>query len=341
MNKYFLFRIHLFCLLISMLHSAQSKTPDVSPDPVSPTPQLIAQDVWLMPGFFQFDRSPDGNSVIFRTDNGLVVMDTGRHFWHRQSILQFAALQNLPIIAVVNSHWHLDHVSGNPMIKSTYPDVKVYASNAIDQALTGFLQNGVIRLREALKTPNLSNEAKEDIETDLETSQQGELLRPDVIVKESGSVSIGSKKMDLNFAPDGPTQGDVWIYDAGTKIAAVGDLVTLPVPFLDTACVAGWKTALEKVWATPFEILVPGHGKLMSRNDFNRYRVAFNNYVDCANSSKDSSICSAGWLRELRGLIDDNALDPKQTGEWARAYIDQVLRPNGGNSQYCKVGIHP
>ncbi len=66
-------------------------------------------------------------------------MDTGRHVWHRQAILDFAKAQGKPIAAIVNSHWHLDHVSGVPPSAPPYPGPKVYASGAIDEALTGFL----------------------------------------------------------------------------------------------------------------------------------------------------------------------------------------------------------
>ena len=45
----------------------------------------------------------------------------------------------LPIVAIVNSHWHLDHVSGNAALRAAYPRAQVYASDAIRDAMHGFL----------------------------------------------------------------------------------------------------------------------------------------------------------------------------------------------------------
>ena len=62
-------------------------------------------------------------------------MDTGRHAEHTQRILDYAKTAGLPIKPVVNSHWHLDHVGGNPRVRAAYPAVQVYASAAIEEAM--------------------------------------------------------------------------------------------------------------------------------------------------------------------------------------------------------------
>jgi glyoxylase-like metal-dependent hydrolase (beta-lactamase superfamily II) len=74
----------------------------------------LGQGVWLVSEEVRPDREPDGNSVIFAVAPGLVVFDTGRHEWHRNAILALADTKKKPIVAIVNIHWHLDHVSGNP-----------------------------------------------------------------------------------------------------------------------------------------------------------------------------------------------------------------------------------
>src|ERR1700743_2244633 len=81
--------------------------------PPPPKAQNIARGVWMIAGGMFADRQPDGNTIIFDAPEGLIVMDTGRHQWHREAILDFAKVRKKPIAAIVNSHWHLDHVSGN------------------------------------------------------------------------------------------------------------------------------------------------------------------------------------------------------------------------------------
>ena len=99
--------------------------------------------MWLVPGGFPPDRQPDGNSVIFAAPEGLIVVDTGRHSSQREAILALARAQKKEIVAIVNTHWHLDHVSGNPDLRAAYPGLRVYASDAIDGALKNFFPSSV------------------------------------------------------------------------------------------------------------------------------------------------------------------------------------------------------
>ena len=126
-------------VLAALAVSPAAAQPAAATAPPKPEAQAIAPGVWLIPGGILPRRQPDGNTVVFQGPRGLVVMDTGRHAWHRQAILDFAKARRSPVVAIVNSHWHLDHVSGDPALKAAYPHAKLYASRAIDEALTGFL----------------------------------------------------------------------------------------------------------------------------------------------------------------------------------------------------------
>src|SRR4051794_6553150 len=56
----------------------------------------VAPGVDLIPGAFVPGHQPDGNTLIFRASDGLVVMDTGRHAEHTQRIIDYAHAANLP-----------------------------------------------------------------------------------------------------------------------------------------------------------------------------------------------------------------------------------------------------
>ena len=318
--------------------AGSSLAPETAPEPTPPAPQLLAKDIWLIPGAILDNRQPDGNTVVFRGAAGLVVLDTGRHRWHRQAILDLARSEAVPIVAIVNSHWHLDHVSGNPDLKRAYPAAKVYASDAIDGALAGFLRDSAVGAREYLKSAGLPPEVAEDIRNDLVTTENASSIRPDIVVKQSGALTLAGRPMDARLSVNGPTAGDLWIYDPATRIAAVGDLVTLPVPFLDTACVSGWKAALAEVWMTPFEMLIPGHGRPMTRIEFDQYRTAFDAFIACASSSRDPAECAAAWVQDADSLLLVNGMNGKRAAAMAAYYVGDVLRPNGGNSESCAIG---
>ena len=304
-------------------------------EPSPPVPLAVAPGVWLIPGGIAKDRQPDGNTVIFRAPRGLVVMDTGRHVWHRRAILAFARAQGLPIVAIVNSHWHLDHVSGNADLKRAYPAAKVYASNAVDGALKGFLPRSAEDGRKHLAAGALPPDTLDDLRHDLATIDNGASIRPDVVVTRSGARALGGLRLRVNLAPHAATDGDVWVFDPSSGVAAVGDLVTLPAPFLDTACSRGWRRALDQVWATPFRVVVPGHGAPMTRPQFGVWRDAFNAFIDCAASARGRADCAADWTRATALLRGDDPIDARRSQGMADYYVGDVLRPHHGDSAYC------
>ena len=55
------------------------------------TSQARAQTDWhLVPGTFEPDRGPDGNSVFLDAPDGLILVDTGRHPEHQEIFRAFA-----------------------------------------------------------------------------------------------------------------------------------------------------------------------------------------------------------------------------------------------------------
>jgi hypothetical protein len=63
---------------------------------------VLAPDVTLIAGGFVPGLQPDGNTVIFRGREGLLVFDSGRHAEHSQRILDYAEQSHTAIAAVVN-----------------------------------------------------------------------------------------------------------------------------------------------------------------------------------------------------------------------------------------------
>ena len=81
---------------------------------------LIAPGTFVVEGEATPNRQPDCNSILIEAPQGLIVFDTGRHQEHTQLLLDFARIQGRPIAAIINSHWHLDHIGGNPQLRDYY-----------------------------------------------------------------------------------------------------------------------------------------------------------------------------------------------------------------------------
>jgi len=283
----------------------------------------VAPGVTLLPGSFVPGTQPDGNSVVFTGPDGLVVVDTGRHAAHTQKILAFAQAAGKPIVAVVNTHWHLDHVGGNPRIRNAYPGVRVHASTALEDALTGFLADYRTYLVGAIAKA-ADEDAKAPLRAELAILDAGKSLMPDEPVTQSEERTLGGRRLVLHLEHRAVTAGDVWVFDPETRVLVAGDLVTLPAPFLDTACPAGWQDALGRLAAVDFAVLVPGHGPPMDHQAFDRYRTAFDGLLACSASDAENETCIQGWLDGVGNLV------PEADHGFARSlvgyYLDQHLR---------------
>jgi glyoxylase-like metal-dependent hydrolase (beta-lactamase superfamily II) len=278
------------------------------------------------------ERGPDGTTVVLVAPNGLIVVDTGRHTWHSDAILAFAREMRRPIAAIVNTHWHLDHTSGNGRLKAAHAGARVYATTAVDQAIApgGFLARSLAAVRERPPDPNLSAVRREEQQLFMATMEAADALRPDVAVDRTGPLSIAGRPLAVRVTDHAVTAADLWFYDATSGVAVLGDLVTLPAPFFETACPARWEKALDEVWSTPFRTAVPGHGAPMTRAQFDEYRRAFAAFRGCVDRRDPATACAAGWTRAVAPFLTTDA-DRRQATEYAAYYVDFLRKSNGAS----------
>jgi glyoxylase-like metal-dependent hydrolase (beta-lactamase superfamily II) len=295
----------------------------------------------LLPGTYDPDTGdgqPDGNSVLIRAPDGLVVFDTGRHEQAFTGRIIAAARQwHLPVAAIVNSHWHLDHVSGNVPLRAEYPQAKVYASTAIEEAMTHFLADsrkaGVARL--ATLAPDSAEAGY--LRAGIARIDAGAKLFPTDPVLSSGTLRIAGMRFEVGLESNAVSGGDVWLLDPSTRTLLSGDLVNFPAPFFDTACPHGWGEALARLDAQPFDTLVPGHGAPMTHAQFATYRHAFDDLLACAAGDAPVADCAAGWERDLGPLLPEGQ---RKLGRMLLDYYFQsVLRAEPAKrDRYCRAG---
>lgn len=296
-----------FALLVVAAALALAPRPLTGAEPpVSGPAREIAPGVFFLPGAFTPGSQPDGNSVVFTAPEGLVVVDTGRHPEHTAALVELARRRGAPIAAVVNTHWHLDHIGGNPRIRAAFPDVEIHASPALAGAMTGFLARYREQLEAMVEGAADDPEAQAPFLAELAILDAGTALAPDETVTASGERTLAGRTLRIGLETHAVTAGDLWLLDPETGVLAAGDLVTLPAPFFDTACPERWRSALDRLAETGFELLVPGHGEPMTRAAFETYRRAFGALLDCAASSERANeACIDGWLDGAGDLIPE------------------------------------
>jgi glyoxylase-like metal-dependent hydrolase (beta-lactamase superfamily II) len=322
----------LLCIGCWLAGAACAATDDAAVHAGAPFP--IAEQVYVLTGEFAPGQQPDGNSVLLQGNSGWIVFDTGRHADHTLRIQDFVRSRGGHIDSIVNSHWHLDHIGGNARIRIKNPAVRVYASPAIEQAMGSWLANYREQLQQMLASPGVSAADKTSYRGEIALIDNGAKLYPDVHLTSTRNWRISDRPVRLGLETDAVTAGDVWLYDRRSRVLAAGDLVTLPVPFLDTACAQRWSEALAGLEDLPFERLVPGHGPVLNRQGFSQYRAAFDQLLVCAASERSVAECSDDWLARTAQWV------PEKDRERARGmlgyYFEQFLRaPIEQRERYC------
>lgn len=324
---------HLFAALLAGPALGEGAPP--APSPVAPPIREIADGVFLLPGEMLPGRGPDGATVIFAARQGLIVVDTGRHVWRTDAILAFAETRRRPVAAILNTHWHLDHSSGNRRLLMRFPGAPLYATPAVARALSdgGFIARELARAPGLLASPGLSDVQKEEVRGFVATMETPDALRPSMTVLRSQRMRIAGRALDVHVANNAVTDADIWLYDRRTRVAVLGDLVTFPAPFFETACPNAWRAALDEVWGTPFSIAVPGHGEPMTRAQFNAYRTAFNQFLECVDGDVPGEQCATGWTTGIAQFLEDDHARQRASA-FANYYVG-FLRQNGGRSPDC------
>lgn len=320
-------------MLIALILTALFQTP--APAVVAEAPVEVAPGIHLIRFTGTPGRGPDGNTTIFDAPDGLIVVDTGRHTQVTDAILAFAKQRQRPIVAIVNTHWHLDHSSGNGRLKAAYPQARVYTTTAVDKVLApgGFLARNWEGTIKGLPTTT-DAVRKEEMQIFISTMEKRDELRPDVPVAKSGNLSLAGRTLDVRVTDKAVSDADVWIYDGPSRIAVIGDLVTMPVPFFETACPDRWRAAMDEVWATPFQTAIPGHGRPMTREQFDVYRKSLTEFVACVRTDKPAAACGAVWVDGTASLIGDDPARRKAIAANMEYYVG-YLRPNGGKAPDC------
>lgn len=275
--------------------------------PAAAFAETIAEGVTLIPGRFTPGTQPDGNSVVISAPEGSIVVDAGRHPAHTQRIREQLATASAKQVVLVNTHWHLDHSGGLIELRKAYPEAPLYAADrGIRNFGTAFLNGYREQLVAALKSPDVT--IPEDAEPRAELALIGGSVAfyPTHDVPRPRDLELLGRKLHFGAA-SGVSGGDTWVRDDATGVLVAGDLVALPVPMFDTGCLEVWADDLNVLSAMEFEQVVPGHGRVLARDEFRLWHEGFTRLQECVARGRPAETCRNGWLKDTRKLVTDEA----------------------------------
>ncbi len=96
--------------------------------PANPPAQRVVEVEKLRDNLFVL-RGGGGNTAVFVTTDGVVVVDTKNPGWGQPILDKIKELTNKPVTTIINTHTHGDHVSGNVDFPATV-DVVTHENTA-------------------------------------------------------------------------------------------------------------------------------------------------------------------------------------------------------------------
>src|SRR5881628_1691616 len=188
--------------------------------------EKLKDNLWVLKG-------GGGNTAVFVTANGVVVVDTKNPGWGQPILDRIKELTPKPVATIINTHTHGDHVSGNVEFPATV-DVVVQ-----ENTKTNMMKMApVTGLAPAKGTPA----------PNIFEANGGRGL-PKHTFKDRMTLGQGADRIDLYYFGRGHTNGDAFVVFPALRVMHAGDIFARKGPPLLDANNSGSGVAIGETLA--------------------------------------------------------------------------------------------
>ncbi len=238
---------------------------------------------------------------------GVAVIDTGGSFKVGQQLREaIRQITPLPILYVINTHVHPDHIFGNAAFIQDKPNFvgHIKLANAMELRKDAYL-----RINRTYLGDDFAG---------------SELVKPTITVEKSTDLDLGDRKLTITAYPTSHTNTDITVWDNKTKTLWTGDLLFVDrTPSID-GDIKGWIAGIDQLMLTDTSQIVPGHGSVVKD-----WKTALNNeqrYLNILLNDVRTSI--------KKGIIMENTMDSAAASERDKWVLFDIVNRRNVNNIY-------
>jgi glyoxylase-like metal-dependent hydrolase (beta-lactamase superfamily II) len=298
--------------------------------------EKLADDVYLFRAPSDLDYWTSTNSVVILGDDDVTVFDSStRAVTARAVIAEIRKLSVKPVRTLINSHWHMDHWSGNGEYARAFPGLRIVATAETRDYMSRMGprffadEAGVDRQREALesaiRTGRLADgsplteavrHAKEAslAEATAFAAEVEALPRvlPDLVFRDELTFWSGKRELRLSTAT-GDATGSAVLYLPRERILVTGDLLVRPEsgdgppPWTTNSyAISPWLASLRRLAALDAAVIVPGQGPAMRDGAYLRLTIdLFAAILDQVHAALERGLFT---LTDVQAAVDVSAI---------------------------------
>jgi len=262
------------CLILASLMAIGVLTLTVAAiqgPPQGPTPAALAatklekvkDNLYMITGSRDLSAFSGGNTAVFITDGGVVLVDTKLPGWGPTILQHIKTVTNKPVTTIINTHSHNDHAGSNEFFPATVDTV----------------------VHENSKT-NMSN-------MDEFRGDKAKFL-PKRTFKDKLSIGKGKDQVDLYYFGRGHTSGDAFVVFPALRTLHAGDMFAQKMlPLVDTmnggSILAYPQTLAKAASGIPnVDTVIPGHRPVTTWNEFKEFASFTRDFVNFARAAMNA-----------------------------------------------------
>jgi glyoxylase-like metal-dependent hydrolase (beta-lactamase superfamily II) len=219
-------------------------------------------------------RGGGGTTAVFIMGSGVTVVDAKNPGWGQPILDKIKQLTNKPVVRLINTHTHADHVGGNVEFPATIDIVTQENTKANMEKMvsaSGF----------PATTSNIFKES----------NGRG---MPKRTFKDKLSIGNGNERVDLYYFGRGHTNGDAWVVFPSLRVMHAGDVFSgKNIPILDAnngGSGVAIPDTLQKAYNTikNVDVIITGHSTEMTRPDLKEYADFNREFLNDVRAAKNA-----------------------------------------------------